>query len=304
MGSGGGSSQSSQQVSDPGTLSPVTATLLQLFGGNITTNRGQFQPTSFGGPGAIFTPQTFAALPGLQANQPLTAVESFLLGAQQVPGGGFQLPSGTGAVAPGPQTQQKGAGQTPEAAMAALTPAQRAAIEAAGGPQTVFGGGVQGQALLAALQGQGLLEQAGTTVSELLEGPEAAVRLARRGFEQETIPAILERAPGFSSSDLQREVTRAGADLDAQIAALREQTRGSAAALAPTIAQAIGSNLLDQTANILGFGQLGREFVRDVSPAGDALRMLTIFQGLTGQAITTQQTGGSRGESKNVGVLS
>ena len=74
--------------------------------------------------------------------------------------------------------------------------------------------------------------------------------------------------------------------------------------MAPTIAQAIGSNLLDQTANILGFGQLGREFVRDVSPAGDALRMLTIFQGLTGQAVTAQQSGGSSGRSKNVGVLS
>lgn len=252
MGSGskGQTTQAQTQESAPGTLSPITATLLSLFGGAPQVRGGQFQPTAFAGPGALFTPESFSALPGLLANQPLTPVESFLTG-----------------------------------------------------------GSIQGPALAAALQGQGLLQQAAGAVPALLETePTAAIAAARRGFTEETIPAILERAPGFSSSDLQRELARAGTDLELGVAALREANLGRVGATVaqlPQFTQALGTNLLDQASQILGYGQLGRELVRETSPAGDAFRVLVALQSLTGPGITQFQTGTgtTRQRSKSTGVF-
>lgn len=266
---GSGSESSGRQSSFPGTLSPVTATMLSLFGGQPEVFGGQFRPTSFGAPtvtqGPVigrdprgrlifgpststppaFTPQSFAALPGLLTNMPLTGTE-----------------------------------------------------------EAITGGGFQNLGLLAALQSQGLLQQGAEALPALLEtDPTAAIAAARRGFTQETIPAVLERAPGFSSSDLQRELARAGVDLETNIAALREANLGRVGQTVqalPAFAQALGSNLLDRAAQVLGFGQLGREFVREVSPAGDAFRTLAALQSLQGS--TTQfQTG--RQSSKSAGVL-
>src|SRR5262245_6390090 len=75
---GGGSKQSSSQQTYPGTLSPVTASLLSLFGGQPVASGGQFIPTAFGGAGSSFTPQSFGALPGLLQNIPQTGTEQFL----------------------------------------------------------------------------------------------------------------------------------------------------------------------------------------------------------------------------------
>ncbi len=243
MGSGGSSSQGSVQV--PGTLSPVTATLLNLFGTNLETAGGQIQtvPYQTFGQGGAFTPQSFSALPGLLANMPATATEKALTS---------------------PQFQELG--------------------------------------LSNALASQGLLGAAGTALQDLLKGPEAEIALARRQFSQETLPAILERTPGFSSSDLQREVTRAGADLEAQIAAMRESSKAQSISLAPQIAQAVGTNLLETASQQLGYGQLARDFLREQSPAGDAFRVLTALQSLTTPAITGYGT--SSGKSKNLGILS
>jgi hypothetical protein len=56
---------------------------------------------------------------------------------------------------------------------------------------------------------------------------------------------------------------------------------------------------LDTASQNLGFGQIGRELVRDTSPAGDAFRVLSMIQSLTSPAITSQ----SAGKSKSTGVL-
>ena len=238
---GGGSKGSSEQEQTPGTLSPVTASLLSLFGGQPTVRAGQFQPTAFGGEGASFTPQSFGALPGLLQNLPLSGAESFLTSP-----------------------------------------------------------GFQGLGVQAGLQSQGLLQQGASALSGQLQGPEAAIAAARRGFQQEILPAILERAPGFSSSDLQRELTRGGVDLETNIAALREAGISGAIGQVPGFAQALGTNLLDQASQVLGFGQLGREMIREVSPAGDAFRVLAALQSLTSPAITSAGFGGSKSKSTQV----
>lgn len=306
---GGGSKQSSEQGQFPGTLSPITATLLSLFGGQPQVSGGQFVPTAFGG--GAFDPSMFGALPGLLQNQPLSGVEQFILGAQPTPG--FQLPSGAGAVtgaAPTPLgtatasgSTPKGGGAAPQVGQAGVAPGQPAGLSpeqlaAAGGG--AFGGGLQGLGLQAALQSQGLLQQGATALSGQLQGPEAAIALARRGFQEQTLPGILERAPGFSSSDLQRELTRGGVDLETNISALREAGISQAIQQTPGYAQALGTNLLDQASQVLGFGQLGREMIRDVSPAGDAFRVLTALQSITTPAITSQGVGSSKGKSTQV----
>lgn len=237
---GGGSKQSSDQQQNPGTLSPITATIMALFGGNPVASGGQFVPTSFNQGGA-FSTESFGALPGLLQNLPMTGTENFLTS---------------------PEFQAFGAQQ--------------------------------------GLASQGLFQQGAAALSGQLQGPEAAIALARRGFEQETIPGILERAPGFSSSDLQRELTRGGVDLETNIAALREAGQAQAIQQVPGFAQAFGSNLLDQASQVLGFGQLGREMIRDTSPAGDAFRVLTALQSITTPAITSQGVGSSKGKSTQV----
>jgi len=245
---GSGSTGSGQQAATPGTLSPITATLMSLFGTNVQTEGGQYQPTAyqqFGQSGA-FTPQSFGALPGLLQNFPMTNTES-----------------------------------------------------------SITGGGVQNLGFLSGLQSQNLLQQGANTLPALLEtNPAASIAAARRGFTEETIPAILERAPGFSSSDLQRELARSGTDLETNIAALKEQNLGRVGQVVeglPAFAQAFGSNLLDQAANVLGFGQVGRDFMREQSPAGDAFRVLSALQSLTGPALTSFSTGQQK--NKSTGVL-
>lgn len=220
----------------------MTATLLSLFGSNPQVNGGQFQPTSFAGQGAAFTPQSFSALPGLLQNQPLTGAESAILGPD-----------------------------------------------------------IQNLGLVSGLQSQLLFGQGAQALSGQLSGPEAAISAARRDFSQNTLPTILERAPGFSSSDLQREVTRAGVDLETNIAALREQGQANAISQVPQFAQAFGTNLLDQASQVLGFGTLGREFIREQSQAGDAFRVLTALQSLTGPGLTT--LGQGQNKNKSTGVL-
>jgi len=243
MGSGG--SQSQQQ--NPGTLSPVTATLMDLFGGTQIGNGGQYIPRDFGGPNATFTTGDFGNIAGLLQNQPLSGTEGAILGVGQ---------NGT------------------------------------------FGenSGVTGLALNGALQGQDLLQR---TAGAITTDPAAAIAQARRGFTEETIPGILERAPGFSSSDLQRELVRGGTDLETNIGALRDAHQLALAQTVPGLSSALGSNLLNAASEQLGFGQLGRQFISDVSPAGDAFRVLTALQSLTGPALTTA----GQGKSKNVGVL-
>ena len=251
----GGSESSGQQTQSPGTLSPVTATLQSLFGGNpVVSAQGQFVPTSFG-QGGVFSPAMFSSLTGLLQGQPLTGTEQSILGAQ---GGGF-------------------------------------------------GGGIQALGLQNALTAQGLLNQGAAILPQLLNAdPTAAIAQARQQFGQETIPAILERAPGFSSSDLQRELARGGTELETNIAALREagmsQRLNTALSGIPAFAQAVGTNLLDQASQVLGFGQLGRELVRDTSPAGDAFRVLTALQSLTGPALT--QTSQAHQTAKSGGFFS
>ena len=249
MASGQRSTSSGSQQSLPGTESPVTATLQALFGGQPVASGGQFQPTAFGGAGSAFTPESFAALPGLLQNFPMTGTE-----------------------------------------------------------QAITGGGLQQAGFLSGLQSQDLLRQGAAALPALLETePTAAIAAARRGFSQETVPTILERAPGFSSSDLQRELSRAGVDLDTNIAALREANLGRVGQTVqglPQFAQAFGSNLLDQAAQVLGFGQLGREFMQDVGPAGDAFRVLSALQSLTGPALTNFQFGSQKSKSGGGGVLS
>lgn len=238
---GSESSGSQKQSSNPGTQSPVTATLQSLFGSPSTTSGGQYQPQGFAGPGALFTPQSFAALPGLLQNIPLNATEQQAIG-------------------------------------------------------------LQGQGLQNAIGSQNLLQQGAAALPALLEtNPTASIAAARRGFSQETLPAILERAPGFSSSDLQRELTRAGTDLETNIAALKEANLGRVGQVVqglPQFAQAYGSNLLDQAAQTLGFGQIGRDLMRETSPAGDAFRVLAALQSLTGPALSNLQSGGSSQSSK------
>lgn len=172
-----------------------------------------------------------------------------------------------------------------------------------GTEQAITGGGAQAFGAQNAFGAQGLLQQGANALPALLETePTAAIAAARRGFTQETVPSILERAPGFSSSDLQRELTRAGVDLETGIGAMREANLGRVAQTVqglPAFAQAFGGQFLDQMAGVLGFGQLGREFMRDVSPAGDAFRVLTMLQSLTGPALTQS----SKGKSSSVQIL-
>ena len=227
----------SSSTSRSGSTSPITATLYSLFGtSDPRINRGQYMPTSFGG-SSVFNPAMFSSLSGLMQNQPLTGVESAVLGAQ---GGGF-------------------------------------------------GGGIQAMGLQNALSSQDILNQGAQAIPALLQtDPTAAIALARRQFSQETLPSILERTPGFSSSDLQRELTKAGTDLETNIAALKEQNLGrvgQVVSMLPGYAQAQGSNLLVQASQVLGFGTLGRQFVMDQSPAGDAFRVLTALQSLVGPGL-------------------
>lgn len=241
-----GSTSSGWQSSKPGTQSPVTAVLQQLFGGNVKAAGGQFMPTSFN-EGGVFSPQSFAALPGLLQNMPASGAESAVLG------GGFQ------------------------------------------------------NAMLGSLLGsQGLLESGASQIPSLLStDPTAQIAQARYDFSNSTLPAILERAPGFSSSDLQREATRAGTELGLGIAALREGERervGNLLSAIPGYAQALGSNLGQGGADLLAFGQGGREFARDIGPAGDAFRVLEMLQSLTGPGTTNVSLGSQR--SASGGVLS
>lgn len=234
-----GSNAQSQQ--SPGTLSPITGILLDLFGGTTGVKGGQFVPTTWGQGGA-FNSGSFGALPGLLENMPLTGAES-----------------------------------------------------------TVLGGDWQNAALGAGVQSQQALNLGAAALPDLLAtNPAASIAAARRGFTEETLPAILERAPGFSSSDLQRELVRGGTDLETNIAALKEANLGRVGQVVqglPAFASAMGSNLVDQGTQILGFGQLGRDFAREQTPAGDAFRVLTAIQSLVGPGLTTS------GSSKSTGVL-
>lgn len=272
MGSGSSGSQGSSSI--PGTVSPITAAVTELFGGGVGVHNGQFVPTAlFGGLpgnrpfGGVFNAGSFAPIGDLLNNQPLTSSESSILGA----GAG---PDGTPAFGVNPGFQDLAA-------------------------QGLFGD-TQTQ--------RDIFSQAVSTLPALLDTePDAAIAAARREFSQDTVPAILERAPGFSSSDLQRELVRGGVDLDTNVAALREANLGRVAqtvAGIPDFANAVGgqsSSLIDRAGDILGFGQLGREFLRETSPAGDAFRVLAALQSLTGPAITTESEGS--GKQKSVGVL-
>lgn len=178
-------------------------------------------------------------------------------------------------------------------------------MPATGAESFLTSGGFQNQLTSNALMSQDILQQGTQALPGLLaSGTDAATALARRQFSQETLPTILERAPGFSSSDLQRETVRAGTDLETQIAALRQSADLQRAQLItqtlPGYAQAVGSNLADQASSILGYGQVGRDFLREVSPAGDAFRVLSALQALTGPGITGRGTQ----SSKSAGVLS
>lgn len=239
-----GSGASSSQQQRPGTLSPVTASLLNLFGGNVGVKGSQYVPRSFGGEGATFTPESFSALPGLLQNIPMTGAESFLTS------GAFQ----------------------------------NAALGGIGASQDVLS---QGAAALPAL---------------LETNPAASIAQARRQFSQETLPAILERAPGFSNSDLQRELTRGGVDLETNIAAMKEASLGRVGQMVqalPGYAEALGNSAVNSAAQLLGYGTSAREFMRETSPAGDAFRVLSMLQSLTGPSVTQAGKGGS----KSVGVL-
>ena len=181
-----------------------------------------------------------------------------------------------------------------------LTGSEQSILGAQGGG---FGGGFQNLGFLNALGSQGLLQQGADALPALLNtSPDAAIAAANRGFSQDTLPAILERAPGFSSSDLQRETTRAGVDLQTNIAALKEASLGRVGQVVqgiPDYAKAYGSNLLDQATQNLGFGTLGRQLITDTSPSGDAFRVLTMLQSLTGPGFGRAQIG----KSKSTGVL-
>jgi hypothetical protein len=231
----GGSTGSQTQA--PGTLSPLNAVLLSLFGANPKMAGGQFvagsDPFSAG---SAFTPGSFGALTGLMQNRPATGTESMLAGPD-----------------------------------------------------------FQGFAAQQALGTQGLFQQGAAALPALLEtDPTASIAAAKRQFTEETVPGILERAPGFSSSDLQRELTRGGTDLGTNIAAMKEANLGRVGQVVqglPAFAGAMGSNLLDQASQLLGFGQLGREFLTEVSPAGDALRTLTALQAISGQGYSSRGFG-------------
>lgn len=323
---GGGSKGSSSQQQTPGTLSPITAMLFDIFGGRPSVQGGQFVPGSFGGPGSMFGPEAFAAIPGLLQNQPLSGVESFILGAGPAPnirtpifdeagyqaavaaqaaagrkkkkgffgkvfGGGGDIMDQAFGMVPGMGGGGGGAGGF-------IDPAQFTTYQDIPGG-SIFGAnaGFQDLALQGALQGQELLSR---TAGALDIEPTGAINQARRSFEQETMPEILERAPGFSSSDVQRELFRAGADVETQVAALRDQHQLALAQTIPQFSQALGTNLLSRASDILGFGSLGREFVRETGPAGDAFRTLTALQSLTGPGFTTFGTGSSKSKSTQV----
>lgn len=307
------SESSGRQV--PGTFSPVLASLFSLFGGPPGVGPSGFTPSSFGGPGAAFQPGAFAALPGLLQNQPLTGIEQFILGSQ--PGQPIQVPSFDQAAFQAAVAQQQAsrggdkAGRPVAGQLAPVDPAQFFTNQTIGGGEnSVFGGGLQGAGLVSALQAQGLLGQGAAALPALLEtDPASAIAAARRGFTQETLPAILERAPGFSSSDLQRELSRAGVDLETNIAALREANLGRVGQVLqglPGFAQAVGSNLLGQAAQVLGFGTLGRQFTTEAGPAGDAFRVLSALATLEGGPLVQfgRQDAQAKGLSQSAGLSS
>ena len=287
MGSGSSSSGSSTQGT--GSLSPAQATLFDLFGGSgINARTGTYVPTGFAGEGSTFQPWMFSAMPGLLQNQPLSRTEQFILGAG--PAGartvfdtaGYENAMGEWNRAS--NAKKSGLGDRPPVRP---NPGEFTRVVTEG--DSVFGQkpGFQDLALGSLMATEGLFERGDTAYQSALEGPEAAVALARRGFTEETMPAILERAPGFSSSDLQRELTRGGTDLDTEIAAMREQFRLDALGGLPAYTEARRSNLLSGASDILGMGSAGREFIRDVSPAGDAFRTLEMLQSLTGPSLAS-----------------
>lgn len=238
--------------------------------------------------------QQSSQLPGTAS--PVTALFQQLFGANVKAAGGQFVPTSYG-----------GAGSLFQPSDFAALPGLLQNRPATSVEQLIAGGGLQQAGLANALQSQDILQQGAATLPALLQtDPTAAIAQARRGFTQETVPAILERAPGFSSSDLQRELTRGGVDLETNVAALREANLGRIGGLVqalPGYAQALGSNLTDQASQLLGLGSLGREFLQDVSPAGDALRTLMALQGIMGGPALTQR-GLSSGFSKQGGVLS
>ncbi len=287
MGSGSSSSGSSTQA--VGTLSPAQATLFSLFGGTgVNSRAGAYVPTEFNTAGSTFQPWMFSAMPGLLANQPLSRTEQFILGAG--PSGartvfdtaGYQNAMGDWTRASG--EKKSGLNDRP---LPAPNPGDFTRVVTEG--DSTFGSapGFQELALGSLMATEGLFGRGDEAYRDALAGPEAAIAMARRGFTEETMPAILERAPGFSSSDLQRELTRGGTDLDTEIAAMREQFRLDALGGLPAYTEARRSNLLSGASDILGMGSAGREFIRDVSPAGDAFRTLEMLQSLTGPSLAS-----------------
>jgi hypothetical protein len=180
-----------------------------------------------------------------------------------------------------------------------LTPRPATALET-----QIAGGGGQEAGLAAAFGAQGLLGQGAAALPALLQtDPTASIAAARRSFTQDTLPAILEKAPGFSSSDLQRELLRSGTDLETNIAALKEANLGRVGQVVsglPAFTQAYGGQLMDNLSNVLGFGQVGRQFLQDTSAAGDAFRTLSMIQSLFQPGALTSR---AQGSSKSTGVL-
>ncbi len=295
---GSGSSGSSSQQQTPGTFSPAQATLLSLFGSGVGTTSAGYYPQGFagrdGGAGGVFRPSDFYATRGLLANQPTSPIEAFILGA-----GPTASPNVTTTFDRAGYQQALQSPQGKSGLLQGQSPDPEAFITRTPTTQQAFGQrpGFQELALADLMTTQGLFQQGDEALEAALSDPTAAIALARRGFTQETVPDILERAPGFSSSDLQRELTRAGVDLDTNVAALREQYRQDALAGLPGYAEARRQNLLSGAADILGLGQAGREFLRDTSEAGDAFRVLEMFQILTGPSLATAGSGTSRSKS-------
>ena len=181
----GSQSSKGSQTQQPGTLSPVTATILDLFGSSPRVWGGQFQPQGYDSNAGVFGAQSFAALPGLLQNQPLTGVESFLLGAQ--PSGAIQVPrfdqAGYEAAVRRAGVGTGGFGKSPSSAVGIVDPQDFFTYETVAQPESAFGGGIQGQALLDALQAHELIGQGAEAIPALLEtDPTAAIAAARRGL--------------------------------------------------------------------------------------------------------------------------
>jgi hypothetical protein len=290
--------------------------LLNLFGGNVEAKKGALVPTTFGEGGA-FSSGMFGALPGLLQNQPATAAERGLLGLG-APVSTFNQAGYMDALNNAQAAPQLDLGQLGGRGGPASKTGAGGGVTAGGGVQFPnpadffmqspgnFGAqpGAQDLALADMFQSRGVLQQGVNALPALLNTePDAAIALARREFTEQTLPALLERAPGFSSSDLQREMMRSGTDLDTQIAALREAGLNRAAQVTsflPQFAEAVGTNTLSRAGDILGFGQLGREFNLGISPAGDAFRVLEQLQSLMGPALVSTSSGSQ--SSKGGGV--